>query len=264
MKNPKSTNPSILLSVAGFDPSGGAGVLLDLKVFHYFNFLGQAVLTSLTAQNTMEVTSIHSLSASFIQEQYEALKKDFIFHGLKIGLLSSPEHAEVVHSILTEMATIPRVVDPVFKSSSGRTFWPTQYLKDYIAKIIPLASLITPNLEEAEILVGYSITSPAEMEKAAQEIVRLGAKTCLLKGGHLCDSPVDILFDGYQVYRFPHQKIPFSTHGTGCLLSSSLLALIAQGNNLPEATQKAIDFTQRQILSSLPWGRGPRIIWLKE
>lgn len=263
MEKPELANPSILLSMAGFDPCGGAGVLLDLKVFHHFNFLGQAVLTTLTTQNTMEVKSIYSLSPSLIQEQYEVLKKEFVFQGLKIGLISSFEHLEVVQYILTELSNVPRVIDPVFKSSSGRVFWPHQHLKDYILKIVPLASLITPNLEEAEGLVGYPISSPAEMAKAAQDIVRLGAEACLVKGGHLPGSSVDILFDGHHIHQFPHQKIPHFTHGTGCLLSASLLVFLVKGNNLPEAAHQAIDFTQQQILSSLPLGRGQRIFWVK-
>jgi hydroxymethylpyrimidine/phosphomethylpyrimidine kinase len=248
--------------VAGFDPSGGAGILLDLKVFDYFNFYGLAVITSLTVQNTQGVKSFQPLPPDILWQQYQTLKEDFTFQGIKIGLISSVDHLEPIAQILRENSHLPRVIDPVFRSSSGKEFFPQHYLPDYVKKILPLSSLITPNLQEAEFLSGMAITTVKDLKKAAQRISNLTRGACLIKGGHLPGTPTDILVDKGKVYCFSHRKISFSVHGTGCLLSSAILALLAQKKPLFEAVSQAINFTHQQITAAVQLGEGQRLFIL--
>ena len=254
-----------LLSIAGFDPSGGAGVLLDLKVFHHFHFHGLAVVTTLTVQNTQGVKSWQPLVPEFIWQQYETLKEDFSFQGIKVGLVSSREHLEPLARILQENSSLPRVIDPVFSSSAGQEFFHRQWLPEYIQKILPLASLVTPNLNEAELLSGEKIKTVTQMKKAAQKISALTQGACLITGGHLSGAPTDILATEGKIYCFSHDKFAFAVHGTGCLLSSAIVALLAQKKSLAEAVGEAIDFTQRQITTARQLGQGQRVFfWAKE
>lgn len=253
-----------LLSVAGFDPSGGAGLLLDLKVFHHFNFHGLAVVTTLTVQNTQGVKSWQPLAPEFIWQQYKTLKEDFSFQGIKVGLISSLAQLETLSQILQENSSLPRVIDPVFSSSGGQEFFKPQFLPEYIQKILPLATLITPNLDEAELLVAQKIQTVNEMKKAAQKISSFTQGACLIKGGHLSGAPTDILALEGKIYCFSHKKFPFSVHGTGCLLSSAIVAFLAQKKSLIEAVGQAIDFVQRQIAKARQLGQGQRVFILRE
>jgi len=250
----------ILLSVAGYDPTSGAGASLDLKVFHHLGFQGMAVLTSVTSQNTKRVKKIHCLSPEFIWEQYQTLCQDVSISGIKVGMVGCRKNIQVIKKILEYNPNIPKVVDPVFKSSSGAWLLEKESIPGYISGIREKASLLTPNLSEAFLISGIKIENTEDMKKAARTIYSLSGIPCLLKGGHFPAQMVNLLFDGKKFYLFKKKKLKKNVHGTGCYLSSSLLAHLAKGYSLEKACLLATELTHRAIKSSIQIGKGQRII----
>lgn len=250
----------ILLSVAGFDPSGGAGVILDLQVFRSLGFQGTAIVTAMTSQNIQEVLEIKPLPASFVWSQYQALKKDFSWRGIKLGLAGGKALFPLVRRFLEEQAAFPRVIDPVFRSSSGAWFLEPESIPAFLKIISGRASIITPNLPEARLITRMRIREAEEMEKAARKIFELTGIPCLLKGGHLLGPVVDVLFTGQKTKVFISPRIPVEVHGTGCFLSASLLAYLSRGHGLEEACQLALRFTRKAIAKASK-RRGRRTIF---
>lgn len=228
-----------LLTVAGFDPSSGAGATLDLKVFHHFGFYGLAVLTSVTVQDSRCVYDHRSLPPAFVLQQYRKLNRDFDLAGIKIGMLGSQKIIPVLQELLKDSRKIPVVVDPVFRSSSGRWLLEKQSLKRFLKSIRGKITLITPNLNEASLVLGKKIDSSEKMPEAARQISQITSSACLIKGGHLSDRVIDLLFDGQRVFKIKKEKLPVEVHGTGCFLSSAILCFLAEGRSLPEACRRA-------------------------
>ncbi len=237
----------ILLTVAGFDPSGGAGVLLDLQVFRSLGFQGTAVLTALTSQNIQKVLDVIPLPAPFVLSQYRALKRDFAWRGIKVGLVGKKANLSVIKIILEELAHLPRVIDPVFRASSGAWFLDRESIPAFIKAIGGRATVITPNLQEATLLTGIKIRGLEDMEKAAKAVYELTGVACFLKGGHLKGGIFDVLFTGKKSHVIKSQRLPVQVHGTGCFLSASLLAYLARGYKLEDAIQLARRYTRRAI-----------------
>jgi len=237
----------ILLTVAGFDPSGGAGVLLDLQVFRSLGFQGTAVLTALTSQNIQKVWKVVPLPASFVLSQYQALKKDFAWRGIKVGLVGKKANLSVIKIILEELANLPRVIDPVFRASSGAWFLDQESIPTFIKTIAGRATVITPNLQEATLLTGIKVRGLKDMEKAAKAVYELTGAACFLKGGHLKGEVFDVLFTGQHIHVFKSQRLPVKVHGTGCFFSASLLAYLAKGYKLEDAGRLAGCKTRRAI-----------------
>ncbi len=250
----------ILLSIAGFDPTSGAGIGLDLRVFRELDFHGMAILTSLTSQNTEGVIEVYCLPPDFLWNQYQVLSEDVTFSGIKLGMVGSKKNARIIAKILSKHTKIPKVLDPVFKSSSGTWLIEEDAIPDYVKEIRGKATLITPNLEEASLIAGIKVSRLDDMRKAAKIIFEQIQCPCLIKGGHLQEEISDILFDGKKCHVFERKKIARKVHGTGCFLSSSLLAYIARGLRLEQAVRQAIELTHKALESSVKLGRGQHII----
>ncbi|MGD8536482.1 MAG: bifunctional hydroxymethylpyrimidine kinase/phosphomethylpyrimidine kinase [Candidatus Aminicenantes bacterium] len=250
----------ILLSVAGFDPTSGAGVSLDLRVFQRFGFQGMSILTSLTAQNTEKVKEVHCLPQEFLRSQYEALREDVFISGIKVGMVGCGENIPIIKDILRDNLAVPRVVDPVLKSSSGTWLIEREAIPEYISGLKGNASLLTPNREEASLLSGMKVNTEEEMKKAAEKIYSLSSIPCLITGGDLSKKSANLLYDGKSFHLFKKEKIKKKVHGTGCCLSSSLLAYLVNSNSLEKACHLATEFTHRAIQNALQVGRGQHIL----
>ncbi len=249
-----------LLTIAGFDPSGGAGALLDTAVFRALGFGGTAVLTAVTVQNTKDVFRVRPLPARFVRDQSRALERDVSLAGLKVGMAGSAANLEEIGRLLAEHADIPRVVDPVFRSSSGRRLSGRASGRTFLRLLRRNASVLTPNLAEAALLSGRRVRTVAEMRIAAEIIYERTEVPCLVKGGHLSGNPVNLLADGGRVICFSQKRIPADIHGTGCFFSAALLCFLVRTGDLAAAVKSATDWTHRAIRAAAPIGRGRSIL----
>ncbi len=250
----------ILLSVAGYDPTSGAGITLDLKVFEKYGYHGMGIPTSLTSQNTQTVKKVHCPPPSFVSAQYRHLSTDVAISGIKIGMIGCAENIRVVVKILSDNPNIPKVIDPVFKSSGGNWLIKKNSIPLYMDKIKGKASLLTPNLAEAEWISCHKIGTVADMQISAKKIFDLTLIPCLIKGGHLPDQNTDILFDGKKFIRFKNQQLKKNVHGTGCFLSSAILCHLVNGSPLDQAVLLAGKATHDAIKIALKMGEGQLII----
>jgi len=256
----------VALTIAGSDPSGGAGIQADLKTFHRFAVYGEAVITLLTAQNTQGVQRVEVVPADFVAEQIRAVVADIQPHAAKTGALGS---AQVVAAVaeMAESFAFPLVVDPVMASKNGALMLdhgaPDAPLEKnarsaFLDKLAPLAFLLTPNLEEAEALTSLRVRDLDGMARAAEKLRSVGAKNVLLKGGHLEGEPVDLLLSANGERRhFTGPRIATRhTHGTGCTYSAAITAQLALGRPLPEAIAGAKSFITEAIRGNPGLGRG--------
>jgi hydroxymethylpyrimidine kinase/phosphomethylpyrimidine kinase len=250
----------VLLSVAGLDPSAGAGILLDLKVFARLGFHGTAVVTALTTQNTRSVKNVYVLPPSLVREQFRVLSADLAIAGIKIGMAGSRENLRAIGTILAAHKGIPKVVDPVVRSSSGARLLERAAVPDLLGKIRGRATVLTPNLDEAGLLAGMPVQDLSGMADAAKAIYDFCRVPCLIKGGHLEKKAVNLLYDGRRVYLYARPKIDMDVHGTGCFFSACLLGYLAQGRPLTRAGELATEFTYRAIRAAVRVGRGRCLI----
>jgi len=246
-----------LLTVAGFDPSSGAGATLDLRVFSHFGFYGLAVLTAITVQNSFKVYGFQPVPAELILAQYHKLRVDFNLSGIKIGMLGHRQAIPAIEKILAENKKLPIIIDPVLKSSSGRWLFEKKYIQEYISAIKGKITLITPNLDEASLITGIKIETIEDMKKASETISQMTESACLLKGGHLKDKAADILYDRKKFHFFEKKKLQIKVHGTGCFLSSVILCFLAQGDSLTEACRQASISIDKFLSSPLRLARKP-------
>lgn len=256
---------SIALTIAGSDSSGGAGIQADLKTFHRFGVFGTSVITAITAQNTLGVTTWSAVATDLIRAQLDAVVSDLRPAAVKSGMLADATVVGEVAAGLRRHSLEPYVLDPVMVATSGDRLLDERAVDSIRNELVPLATCITPNLDEAAILLGRPVQDVSAMESAARELVdTLGARAALVKGGHLAGGDlVDVLYDG-EMHRFHHQRIETtSTHGTGCTLSSAIAAQLALGVALGEAVRVALDFVHRAIAGAprLGSGHGPLNHW---
>lgn len=248
----------VALSIAGSDPSGGAGLQADLKTFHRIGVYGEAVVTLITVQNTRGVTRVEVLAPDLVLEQIHAVCSDIPPHAAKIGALGSQAVVEAVASA-AQTFTFPLVIDPVMISKHGAPLIEKAAQQALAACLIPRAFLLTPNLEEATVLAGFSVTDIASMREAAEKLVSLGAKNVLIKGGHLdADVVVDVLFEpqhGFHEFSTPRIATRH-THGTGCTYSAAITAELAKGARLRDAIGKAKEFITAAIRTAPGLGSG--------
>ncbi|MBP2239815.1 hydroxymethylpyrimidine/phosphomethylpyrimidine kinase [Cytobacillus eiseniae] len=245
------------LTIAGSDSGGGAGIQADLKAFSAQGVYGMSVITAVTAQNTQEVRSVQDIELSIIKDQIEAVFDDIRVDAVKIGMLSSAETAEIVANSLQKYQPKFVVVDPVMVSKGGHHLLQLEAVSALKEKIIPIATLITPNIPEAEVLIKAPIHSGEDMMEACLAIHALGAHAVLLKGGHLQGDPNDLLFDGKTFTWLQGTRIQTkNTHGTGCTLSSAIAANLAKGASLIESVQEAKKYITVAITHSLNLGNG--------
>ena len=231
-----------VLSIAGSDSGGGAGIQADLKTFSALGCFGMTAITALTAQNTTGVRAIHAVPVSMLRDQIDAVLEDIGVDAVKIGMLHSAEVAQAVAQAIDQHQLATVVFDPVMIATSGAVLIDHAALEVLVRELFPRASVITPNLDEAGFLVGRTLASPADMEGAAVELMARGARAVLLKGGHLPGAVVtDLLLlpDGEKVWLEDARIATPNTHGTGCTLSSAIAAYLALGQSLPQAVRSA-------------------------
>jgi hydroxymethylpyrimidine/phosphomethylpyrimidine kinase len=248
----------IALTIAGSDSGGGAGIQADLKTFHQFGVFGTSVVCAVTAQNTLGVRAWEPLPATLVAAQIDALADDLPPHAVKTGMLGTAALVETVADGLVRHRLPNYVLDPVMVASSGDRLLDQDAERLVARRLVPLASLITPNLAEAQILVEEEIRTPEQMERAGRALVRQGAQVALVKGGHLeGDEVVDVLVSARGVHRFTHARLDTtSTHGTGCTLSAAIAAGLALGRPLAAAVEDALGFVHRAIAAAPGLGKG--------
>ncbi len=250
------TAPPILLTIAGFDPSCGAGVAADLKTFAAHGCYGIAAITSLTVQNTVKVEAVHNTPSAELREQLEVLVADCEIAAVKVGMLGNRGNAVVVAEFL-DAHKFPYVVhDPVMKSSTGTELLDAGGVNYIVAELLKRSSVITPNVPEAEILAGMTIKDIPDMEAAARKIVEMGARAAIVKGGHM-ERAVDVLFDGNEIHQLGGDRVRTeNTHGTGCTFASALTAQLAAGRPLYEALTLAKAYVVKAMEKAYPVGKG--------
>jgi hydroxymethylpyrimidine/phosphomethylpyrimidine kinase len=247
-----------VLTIAGSDSSGGAGIQADLKAMSANGVFGMSVLTSITAQNTCGVSAVFHLPASIIEAQLEAIFSDIPVAVAKTGMLATSEIVATVSRRLAKHPMEHLVVDPVMVAKGGYPLLEQDAIAIVKAELLPQASLVTPNIYEAEILSGMSIQTLADARVAAKAIYRLGCKHVLIKGGHLPEQPgTDLLYDGRFFRMYTGEFIQTSTtHGTGCTFASAIAAHLAKGKLIPDAIEAAKHYTTEAIRHGLALGKG--------
>lgn len=253
-----------VLSIAGYDPSGGAGVLADIKTFAAFGCYGVAAISSLTAQNTVAVYGASHQTSEVLEGQLKPLIEDFRIAALKTGMLPTRETIEVAAGMIASHQLPHVVVDPVIRSTSGYDLIDDDAVRELVRHLLPLAEVITPNLAEAERLTGLRIEDIAGMREAAIRIHRIcldqnpaAHPAILVKGGHLSAEATDLLYDGEEFHLFSGQRIETrNTHGTGCTLSAAIAARLGQGASLIEAVAEAKNYVARAIRRAPGLGHG--------
>lgn len=246
------------LTIAGSDSSGGAGIQADLKTFQAHGVFGMTAITAVTVQNTRKVYDIQEISPAIVRGQILCLFDDIDIHAVKIGMVSNVALIEAIAEALAQVDRPPVVLDPVMISKSGYALLKEDAQQALVERLFPLAEVVTPNIFEAERLVGHTITSTAEMQTAASEILDLGARKVVVKGGHSNDAQAtDILYDG-QTYRelTSPRYATANTHGTGCTFSSAIAANLALGHPFFDAVAHAKTYISGAIRNALDIGRG--------
>jgi hydroxymethylpyrimidine/phosphomethylpyrimidine kinase len=247
-----------VLTIAGSDSGAGAGIQADLKTLGAFGVYGTSVITALTAQNTREVTAVHEAPPEFIAAEIDAVVQDIRPDAVKTGMLSSAAIIETVAAKIRAYALSNIVVDPVMVSKGGSRLLREDAVEALVELMLPLADVVTPNIPEAEELVGYRIRTYLQVQEAAREIVDMGARNVVIKGGHKeGETVVDTLFDGTDIHEFSGPRIhTSSTHGTGCTFASAIAAGLALGGEVREAVRAAREFIEGALLNAYPIGHG--------
>jgi len=246
------------LTIAGFDPTGGAGVQADLKVFHSLGIYGLSVVCSLTAQNTEGVRDIMPVPGRFVKKQLAVLLSDLVPDAAKTGMLYSESAIEAVAYIIKKYSLKNIVVDPVIVSSSGKSLVEKNTPFALRKKIFPICAVITPNIYEASVLSGIDIKTIADMEKAAVCLKEYGPENVIITGGHLEDTALDLLYDG-KFHYLKSRKIKGEYHGTGCAFSAALTSMLAKGYSVPDSAKEAKKFINRALKRSFSAGKGMRL-----
>lgn len=246
-----------VLTIAGSDCSGGAGIQADLKTFAAHGVYGMSVIVSVVAENTFRVIGIQDISPDLIEKQLDAVFEDIGADAVKVGMLSQPCCMEAVARKLKEYKPQRVVIDPVMVAKNGSPLMAPDAVDSFMQSVLPLSDVLTPNIPEAERITGMHISSVQDMERAAELMHALGAKNVLVKGGHAVGDALDVLYDGAAFYHFSTKRIDTkNTHGTGCTYSSAIASNLALGLSLPEAVKKAKEYVTTAIRHSLAIGKG--------
>lgn len=250
------------LTIAGSDPGGGAGLQADLRVFKSFGLHGFSVPAALTAQNTAGISAIYPVEPGFLRAELETLLSDARPDALKTGMLWSKNAIHAVAEAVRKYSLKNLVVDPVSVSSSGTPLMETSVppYMEAIKELFGLARVITPNVYEAAALTGMIVEDPHGMERAAAALMETGTEAVIITGGHLAGVAVDVLYDGRKMYRLSGKKIPGAFHGTGCVFSAAVTALLALGADVRKAAGGAREFTEKAIKGAYKTGKGMRVL----
>jgi hydroxymethylpyrimidine/phosphomethylpyrimidine kinase len=245
------------LTIAGSDSGAGAGIQADLKTFAALGVYGMSAITAITAQNTVGVEAVTELEPTMVSRQIHAVVSDMGVDAVKCGMLAN---AAIIRQVAHDLATLQLpnlVVDPVMVAKSGDLLLHTDALEALVRDLFPLALVVTPNLYEATALTGLPITTAEHMREAAQRLHALGPRYVVVKGGHLPDAPMDLLYDGRTYVEYPGERyVTPHTHGTGCTFAAAIAAGLALGLNVEEAVRQAKDFVAGAIRQGLPLGKG--------
>ncbi|MBO8434126.1 MAG: bifunctional hydroxymethylpyrimidine kinase/phosphomethylpyrimidine kinase [Tyzzerella sp.] len=246
-----------VLTIAGSDTCGGAGIQADLKTFSANGTYGMSVITAVTVQNTQGVFGCQDISPEIIKGQIDAIFEDIKVSAVKIGMVSNIDAINVIADRLEFYKPKNIVIDPVMISKHGFDLLNPEAKESLIKRLIPLAYLLTPNIPEAEVISGIKIKSIEDMERVAKEIYKMGCKNVFLKGGHLEGDAIDILFDGESIKMFKTARIETkNTHGTGCTISSAIASNLANGMSVYDAVKRAKEYITVAIEHSLDIGKG--------
>lgn len=252
--------PRKVLTIAGSDSSGGAGIQADIKTITLLGAYPCSVVTAVTAQNTLGVQAIHPIPADFVAMQLESVLSDVKPHTIKTGMLCNADIVRVVAERLRSYASdrqLVLIVDPVMYSKSGSVLLEEKAHGVLVKELLPLATLVTPNIPETIEIAGIEVDSVGTMHEAAEKIFELGPKNVLIKGGHLAIDAIDVLYDGHQFSEFFAPRIQTKhTHGTGCTFSAAIAAFMALGDDLPTAIAAAKEFISAAIETAFPIGAG--------
>lgn len=246
------------LSIAGSDPSGGAGIQADIKTFHAHGIFGMSAITAVTVQNTQKVYSVHPINADIVFNQIICLFEDTEIHGIKIGMVYDVKQIKAIEKALSHAKLPPVILDPVMISKSGHPLLKNSAIDTLVRSLFPIADVVTPNINEAEILVKKKINSIDDMKEAAYDVMNMGANNVVIKGGHLKSNPGDdVFYDGINFTLLRGQWIDtINTHGTGCTFSSAITANMASGKKLADAVTDAKTYITKAIKHSLSIGKG--------
>lgn len=245
------------MTIAGSDSGGGAGIQADLKTFGALGVYGTSIITAITAQNTTGVSAIHEAPPEIIRAQIDSVLTDIGADAVKTGMLASSATIECVASALEHYSPAWVVVDPVMVAKSGDLLLWQGAIETLRTQLLPHASVITPNIPEAEALTGMKITSDAEVREAAEKLLDMGAKSVVLKGGHREGAATDLYYDGDRFHEFTAERIDTpNTHGTGCTFASAIAAGLARGMSMLDAIALAKEYVTEAIRSSFPIGAG--------
>lgn len=248
----------VTLTIAGSDSGGGAGIQADLKTFTAFRTFGTSAITAITVQNTLGVTGVHPVPIDTVTAQIRVVTEDLKPIAVKSGMLATAELVDAVADAIVAAGLKNYVLDPVMVATSGDRLLALEAELRVRDRLLPLAAVVTPNLDEAEVLLGHPVRTPEAMREAAAEMVKLGADAALLKGGHL-EGPelVDVLYDGVEFHEWKRPRLDTRhTHGTGCTLSAAIAAGLAHGRPLVTAVDDALDYVNRAMRSAPEIGQG--------
>ena len=248
------------LTIAGSDPSGGAGFQADLKTFQAIGVYGLSIPSVLTAQNTEGVYDIHELPSDLISHQLDVLLKDVKPDAVKTGMLYTSDTVSVVARMFKHYSLRNLVIDPVTVSSTGVQLIEERGLEVINNDLFPLAKVITPNIYEAGIFTGKEIENEKDMKEAALKLRESGPESVIITGGHLEGRAIDVLFDGEEFFSIESERLEGEFHGTGCVFSAAITASLAMGYSAKEAFIKAKDFTYEAMKSAIPIGKGMKIL----
>ena len=264
-----------ILTIAGSDPCAGAGIQADLKTISALGAYGLSVITAVTAQNTRGVTGVQEIKPEIIRAQLEAVFADVRVDAVKIGMLGSSATIQVVAAFLRDLMAdklqdmpvnyetgrLPLVLDPVMVAKSGDRLLEDEAVNSLINDLLPMAMVLTPNLPEAQTLLGSTIKDPAEMAEAGKKLVEMGPKWVVVKGGHLPGEPIDLVVGSDEVYELPGRRVAgHNNHGTGCTYSSAIATYLALGHPVPEAIRKAKGYVEASLVNGFSIGHGVGVL----
>jgi hydroxymethylpyrimidine/phosphomethylpyrimidine kinase len=246
-----------ILAIAGLDPSGGAGIAADLLTVAAYRHHGAAVVTSITAQNTVGIQAIYDLPMEFVAQQIESVVSDIEIDAVKIGMLGTARTVTILATLIQSLGLRNVVLDPVLRSTSGTPLLEKKGIAALREKLIPVTDVVTPNMEEASILSGLNVVDLPSMKEAARAIHKLGARAVVVTGGHLGNRAIDVLFDGVRMAVFDSTKITSNnTHGIGCTFSTALACQLARGIDLADAVDGAKRYVSRAVSHASRIGKG--------
>lgn len=258
MMHESTQAPPVALTIAGSDSSGGAGIQADLKTFQALGVFGMSAITAVTVQNTQKVYAVQEISPDIVHDQIVCLFEDITIHAVKIGMVASVGLIDAVAAALRRVQCPTVVLDPVMISKSGYALLQPDARRALVSRLFPLAKVVTPNIPEAEVLIGATILDEAQMHAAARRIADMGVPNVVVKGGHLKTArAVDIVYDGIRFEALADERIATrNTHGTGCTFSSAIAAYQARGAGFIEAVRNAKQYVTGAIAHALPIGKG--------